>query len=68
LILDGFNPQMRAEFSEVLKNGTFIYESKLMNDRALAQMVVKKAAVKIKGLLYQATLVGLTCDSFTQKA
>jgi hypothetical protein len=62
------NPQTRAEFSEMLKDGTFIYESKLMSDRALAQMVVKKAPVEIKGLLYQAMLVGLTWDSFTQKA
>jgi hypothetical protein len=58
--LTGKNPQTGDGFSEMLKDRTFIYESKLMSDRAIAKMVVQKAPVGIKRLLHQATLVGLT--------
>jgi hypothetical protein len=56
------------EFSELLKDGTWIYEKKMMNDTALTHMIVNKSPIEIKSLLYQTAVEAKSWDSFVQTA
>jgi hypothetical protein len=51
-----------------LKDGTLIYEKKLMQEAALFKMIINKSPIEIKGLLYQTASVAKTWDEFMQKA
>ena len=61
-------PNSWEEFSTLLKDGTIIYEKKLMQEAALFQMIVNKSPIEIKGLLYQTALGAKSWDEFMQKA
>jgi hypothetical protein len=62
------HPRSRSEFSELLRDGTWIHEKNMMNNTALAQMIVNKSPIEIKALLYQTASMVNTWDEFVQKA
>ncbi|KAF9750351.1 hypothetical protein NGRA_3443, partial [Nosema granulosis] len=62
------SPSTREEFSALLNAGTILFEQKLMNSCALAQVLIGKCPDNIKGLLFQAIEQYNDWQSFIQRA
>ncbi|KAF9760646.1 hypothetical protein NGRA_3071 [Nosema granulosis] len=62
------SPSTREEFSALLNAGTVLFEQKLMNTAALAQVLIGKCPDNIKALLFQAIEQCNDWQSFIQRA
>ncbi|KAF9762051.1 Retrovirus-related Pol polyprotein from transposon 17.6 [Nosema granulosis] len=61
-------PTTREEFTDLLKNGTTIFELKSMNAESLAQVIIGKSPNTIKPLLFQAMEHSNDWHTFIQRA
>ncbi|MGL4850996.1 MAG: reverse transcriptase domain-containing protein [Clostridium sp.] len=61
-------PISRQDFSELLKDATTLMVANLISMTALAQMVVNKAPMEIKALLFQTAVAATSWEEFVQKA
>jgi hypothetical protein len=58
----------RDEFTALCRDGTMLFEKGLMKESALFQLIVGKAPLEIKGLLYEKACVSNTWDDFVRIA
>ncbi|KAF9760665.1 hypothetical protein NGRA_3058 [Nosema granulosis] len=66
--LTALSPSTREDFTALLNAGTILFEQKLMNTCALAQVLIGKCPDNIKALLFQAIETCSDWKSFIQRA